>query len=41
MRGVVLKGVGVEVLWMQTTALVVFAAGVLGVAVRRFRKTVE
>ena len=41
MRGVMLKGVGIEVLWPQATALSVFAIIVLGVSIRRFRKTVE
>jgi ABC-2 type transport system permease protein len=36
-----LKGVGIGVLWPQATALSVFALIVLGVSIRRFRKTVE
>jgi len=41
LRGVIVKGVGVGVLWPQATALTAFAAVVLGVSVRRFRKTIE
>ena len=41
LRGVIVKGVGVTVLWPQFAALTVFATVVLGVSVRRFRKTVE
>lgn len=41
LRGVVVKGVGIAVLWPQMLALTVFAVVVLGVSIRRFRKTVE
>ncbi|MGE3855912.1 MAG: ABC transporter permease [Dehalococcoidia bacterium] len=41
LRGVILKGVGVEVLWPQAAALTVFALFTLGVSVSRFRKTIE
>ena len=41
LRGVILKGVGIEVLWPQTLALTVFAVVVMGVSVARFRKTIE
>jgi ABC-2 type transport system permease protein len=41
LRGVILKGVGIEVLWPQALALSVFAVLVLGVSVSRFRKTIE
>jgi len=41
LRGVIVKGVGVGVLWPQATALTAFAVVVLGVSVRRFRKTIE
>ena len=41
LRGVILKGVGIEVLWPQTLALTVFAVVVMGVSVTRFRKTIE
>ncbi len=37
-RGLFLKGVGLEVLWPQEIALVVFAVAGLGLAVRVFRK---
>lgn len=39
LRGVFLKGVGVPVLWPQMAALLLLGAGTLGVAIRRFRKT--
>jgi ABC-2 type transport system permease protein len=38
-RGIFLKGVGVAVLWPQMLALLVFGAATLGLASRRFRKT--
>lgn len=41
LRGVIVKGVGVGVLWPQLLSLTVFAVVVLGVSVRRFRKTIE
>ncbi len=41
LRGVIVKGVGIEVLWPQLAALTVFAVVVLGVSVSRFRKTIE
>jgi len=41
LRGVIVKGVGVGVLWPQLLALTAFAVVVLGVSVRRFRKTIE
>ncbi len=39
-RGVFLKGVGIEVLWTQLAALLVLGVAVMGFAVRRFRKHV-
>jgi len=39
-RGVFLKGVGIEVLWPQLAALLVLGVAVMGFAVRRFRKHV-
>ncbi|MFN8638680.1 MAG: ABC transporter permease [Dehalococcoidia bacterium] len=41
LRGVIVKGVGIEVLWPQLAALSVFAVVVLGVSISRFRKTIE
>ncbi len=41
LRGVVVKGVGISVLWPQGLALTVFAVVALGVSVARFRKTIE
>ena len=41
LRGVILKGVGTEVLWPQALALTVFAVVTLGVSVARFQKTIE
>ena len=40
-RGLFLKGVGVDVLWPQMAALTAFGIGVLGLAVIRFRKTLD
>ncbi len=37
-RGVFLKGVGIEVLWLQAVLMVAFALAGLGLAVRSFRK---
>ena len=41
LRGVILKGAGVSVLWPQGLALTLFAVIALGVSVARFRKTIE
>jgi ABC-2 type transport system permease protein len=41
LRGVLLKGVGVAHLWRDSAVLLLFAAVLLAVSVRRFRKTVE
>ncbi len=38
-RGIFLKGVGLEVLWPQMLALVLIGLTTLGLAVSRFRKT--
>lgn len=40
-RGIVLKGVGMSVLWPQALALAVFAVACLWFATRRFSKTLE
>jgi ABC-2 type transport system permease protein len=40
LRGLFLKGVGVQVLWLQGFAMILFAAGGLTLAVRSFRKEI-
>jgi len=39
-RGIFLKGVGLETLWLQVAVLAALGIGILGIAVYRFRKTV-
>jgi ABC-2 type transport system permease protein len=39
LRGIILKGVGVEVLWPQVLALAAFGVVVFGLSANRFRKT--
>jgi ABC-2 type transport system permease protein len=41
LRGIILKGVGVEVLWPQVLALALFGAAVFGLSANRFRKTMD
>lgn len=41
LRGIILKGVGVEVLWPQVLALAAFGAVVFGLSANRFRKTLD
>ena len=41
MRGILLKGVGWETLWREAVMLVGFAAGLVGLSVLRFRKSIE
>lgn len=41
LRGVILKGAGIEVLWPQALALTVFAIVTLGISVAPFQKTIE
>ena len=41
MRGIVLKGVGIEMLWEQVVALVAFAVLILMLAALRFKKRLE
>lgn len=41
LRGVIVKGVGLEVLWPQFAALTVFAVFVTTMSLLRFRKTIE
>jgi ABC-2 type transport system permease protein len=38
MRGLLLKGVGLEALWMHALALVLFAITLLTISTRQFRK---
>ena len=41
LRAVIVKGVGVEALWMQTLTLTTFAIVILAVSISRFRKSME
>ena len=41
LRGVLLKGVGINELWQELVALSVFAVLLLAVSVRRFAKTLD
>jgi ABC-2 type transport system permease protein len=41
LRGIILKGVGVEVLWPQVVALALFGLAVFGLSANRFRKTLD
>jgi ABC-2 type transport system permease protein len=41
LRGIILKGVGVEVLWLPVVALTAFGAVVFGLSANRFRKTMD
>ena len=41
LRGVILKGVGVDVLWPQVLALLAFGVTVFGLSANRFRKTLD
>jgi ABC-2 type transport system permease protein len=41
MRGILLRGVGLESIWREVVVLVGFSVGLIGLSVRRFRKTVE
>ena len=38
-RGLFLKGVGIDILWPQLLAMLVFATVLVGVATSRFRRT--
>jgi len=40
-RGIFLKGVGLEVLWPQALAMLGFGVGILGLSILRFRKRVS
>ncbi len=41
LRGILLKGVGLEALWPEMLILVGFAVALIGLAVRRFHKTLD
>jgi ABC-2 type transport system permease protein len=41
LRGILLKGVGLEEIWPQVLALIGFAALLIALAVRRFHKTLD
>jgi ABC-2 type transport system permease protein len=41
LRGVVLKGVGADLLIPEIAALAIFGVGILTIAARRFRKRLE
>ena len=41
LRGILLRGVGIEALWRETLILVAFAVGLIALAVRRFHKTLD
>ena len=41
LRGILLKGVGVPELWREMVILLVFAAALIALAVRRFQKTLD
>ncbi|HEX9704512.1 MAG TPA: ABC transporter permease [Gemmatimonadales bacterium] len=41
LRGILLRGVGMEALWPETLILLGFAVGLIGLAVRRFHKTLD
>ncbi len=41
LRGILLRGVGLESLWREGLVLVGFSVGLIALSVRRFRKTVE
>jgi ABC-2 type transport system permease protein len=41
LRGILLKGVGIEALWPQLLALIGFAVLIVALSVRRFHKTLE
>jgi len=40
-RGIFLKGVGLEVLWPQYAVLALYGATVLGLSALRFHKTLD
>jgi ABC-2 type transport system permease protein len=40
-RGIVLKGVGIEALWPDVIALAIFGFVIMAAAARRFRKSLD
>jgi ABC-2 type transport system permease protein len=40
-RGIFLKGAGIEVLWPQMAAMAVYGAAVLGLSAMRFQKKLD
>jgi ABC-2 type transport system permease protein len=40
-RGIFLKGVGLETLWPQAVVLLAYGLGILGLASMRFRKRLD
>jgi ABC-2 type transport system permease protein len=40
-RGIILKGVGIEALWPEVIALSIFAIVIMGAAALRFRKRLD
>lgn len=40
-RGIILKGVGVQALWPEILALIIFAIAIMGAAAMRFRKSLD
>ena len=41
LRGILLKGVGIDALWHEVVVLAGFAAVLIAIAVRRFHKTLD
>jgi ABC-2 type transport system permease protein len=41
LRGILLKGVGLEAIWQEALLLAGFAVGLIALAERRFRKTLD
>jgi ABC-2 type transport system permease protein len=41
LRGILLRGVGIEALWREAIILLAFAVGLIAMAVRRFHKTLD
>jgi ABC-2 type transport system permease protein len=41
LRGILLKGIGIEDLWKQLAILTVSAVALLAISVRRFSKTLD
>jgi len=41
LRGILLKGAGIDAMWQDTLALVAFAIVLIAFSVRRFQKNIE